>query len=564
MSDITKNQLTYEELVASLLSENAIDVATFEKIINCVSKGNNKLQQKEIYETFVFEEEWIYYLEGVIFSIEKIAKSPKSSIIDENVEVPIEKARKTTAAAVRHLSSHTNRIRGFDEDGVVMPTHLLSTEMREDKAIYENRFVYTLIKKLLKFVDDRYDSAKNDITTYTTNILKQSSEFKLKTADISYNLSIEVKTKNAEGIAVEKTEMLLEKIKLTKQRLEILLNTDFCRELSKAKLVTTPIIKTNILTMNVDYKNCYKLFLYISAYTSLGYSVQVADKNLSFDVDFFDDLTIVTALSLKAMTENNLIRQKVFQNIPYSDKKSKYRVINKIEFNPKFTREKSKDDTIINQYYFDKIKDAVTKAAKPTKSVVENTKTISQTFTRFFKTLSSINKGLYEDVLKINTPLPDRKKPISKKLANLNRQKEVYKNSQLLTRLMTRELNQQIKKEAGEKVRAEKLNFEYEKMLLEHNKKNKKVVKKKKIKNASTYIDKYVDKKIDVIVGRRKIINKTLLDVEYEKQRKRLEKQEATRAKHREAYRIKKEMQALNASEEKVHQLESENQNDNK
>ena len=86
------------------------------------------------------------------------------------------------------------------------------------------------------------------------------------------------------------------------------------KQLSKAKPVRPPIQKTNLLTKNVDYNNCYKLWLYISSYTYLGYSIEVKDKNLPVDGDYFDDLTVVTGLSLRqSFKERKIRRHRVFR-----------------------------------------------------------------------------------------------------------------------------------------------------------------------------------------------------------------------------------------------------------
>ena len=61
------------------------------------------------------------------------------------------------------------------------------------------------------------------------------------------------------------------------------------------KIVKPPIQKTNLRMKNVDYNSCYKLWLFISAYTNVGYAIDVKDKSLPVDAnDFKQDVDFET------------------------------------------------------------------------------------------------------------------------------------------------------------------------------------------------------------------------------------------------------------------------------
>lgn len=75
---------------------------------------------------------------------------------------------KIGADSVRHLSQNTQFLAPSD-DGGVHPTRILNVNTVETYDLYENRFIYHLIQRLLTFVDKRTDvifwSTGNEIAT---------------------------------------------------------------------------------------------------------------------------------------------------------------------------------------------------------------------------------------------------------------------------------------------------------------------------------------------------------------------------------------------------------------
>ncbi|MEG2675753.1 MAG: DUF2357 domain-containing protein, partial [Clostridia bacterium] len=69
-------------------------------------------------------------------------------------------ARAISTESVKHLAQHTNLISSVDKDGMVTPNKILNTTKEESFEIYENRFIYTLIKNLSAFITRRMDAIK--------------------------------------------------------------------------------------------------------------------------------------------------------------------------------------------------------------------------------------------------------------------------------------------------------------------------------------------------------------------------------------------------------------------
>ena len=105
-----------------------------------------------------FDLTWIEKIEEGMPEIDKIVENPRQFIKQERDVIPAVKIKRVSSESIQHLASHSYFVREIDEEsGNVTPDKLLSVENEEDLAIYENRFVKTLILKLYTFVSVRYD-----------------------------------------------------------------------------------------------------------------------------------------------------------------------------------------------------------------------------------------------------------------------------------------------------------------------------------------------------------------------------------------------------------------------
>lgn len=528
--ELSTDQQKFEDFFSRI---NAAD-SLFPSLVDAVGAGRNKLAHNQRNETFIIDDSWIMMIQDLLFSMELIAKNPKKFIKEEDFIVAVEKAKRTTSRSIRHLASHTNYIRGFDEDDMVIPSKVLTSEFDEELFIYENRFVYSLLKRLVKFVEDRFIAIRNNINSYDTNNYSMSSDFKYGRSEITYNLDMKIKTNRLTSAALDKNYQLLKDLDQIRKRVRILNNSEFARQLSKAKLVFPPIQKTNIIRMNLHYKNCYKLWLFISSFNSLGFSVEIEDKDLITDGDYFEDLTMLVGLSLKTLIANDKVRESIFSGVKYKPKNVKnYRNIERINYKPFFKNELKEKADEINEYYFYKIRELITKTARERAGDVVSVRTLEASFTRFFRQLSKVNQELLFTVLKLPEEKPDKNKltPIKKKILQLKDAKEVYKRRKLHTKLATSELNKIIENEAKALVKMEKLTFEYESMLL---------TKPKKKQLSATDKTKYIQKKKETVDSKLKLTNKNLLEIEEERQRKILEKKALAKERRRQKYAEKK------------------------
>ena len=67
-------------------------------------------------------------------------------------EVIVEKIKKVSLETVKHLAQNTQNIQDLDKNGDVVPKKLLNVQKEDTIDLYENRFIYTLVKRLEDFI----------------------------------------------------------------------------------------------------------------------------------------------------------------------------------------------------------------------------------------------------------------------------------------------------------------------------------------------------------------------------------------------------------------------------
>ena len=129
-------------------------------------------------------------------AINTIIENPRRFITTEEEVVPVSLAKKISADSVRHLSQNTQFLAPSD-DGGVHPTRILNVNTVETYDLYENRFIYHLIQRLLTFVDKRTDvifwSTGNEIR----NRFKMHSKIDDAYEEIEYNVEMTVKNRQS-------------------------------------------------------------------------------------------------------------------------------------------------------------------------------------------------------------------------------------------------------------------------------------------------------------------------------------------------------------------------------
>ena len=237
------------------------------------------------------------------------------------------------------------------------------------------------------------------------------------------------------------------------------------KSLSKIKPVRPPIQKTNLLKKNVDYNNCYKLWLYISSYTYLGYSTEVQDKSLPVDGDYYDDLTVIAGLSIQSMLTDNLLNKDKYKNIEFSEpKETEYELITNYSFVPEFDAKGGQaGEETINEYYFRRMKDELVRAAQEGEVAVETKLNVN--FMKYFRSVSRINDEMYNELIEeqIESNREDAKLSVLEtKRLKVKEQRERIRRRRLFLKLKWEEVERAQRMLERAEAKLEKLSEEVE------------------------------------------------------------------------------------------------------
>jgi len=139
---------------------------------NYINAGDNYIRQTRRIETKAFDDTFIDEMEEGLDAVAKILSNPRTFIKEEAELVQAGLAKKISALSVQHFASHSQYVRDVDAEGNVTPEKILTIHAETDTAIYENRFVMTLIKKCLTFIQTRYWYVVEHGETFDSDLLQ--------------------------------------------------------------------------------------------------------------------------------------------------------------------------------------------------------------------------------------------------------------------------------------------------------------------------------------------------------------------------------------------------------
>lgn len=254
----------------------SIDEALKHQTDNFIRNNKSDLDYNSSFNDDLTSLEWLEIIEEVCPYLDNIVRAPKVSLVGETEVRKIEKAKKTSVDTVKDLSKHTDYIDKVDpETGDVLPSKLLVSFREDTFNTYENRFIYTLILNLLRFIMEKEEKLK----AYKPKINKKLN-YNATTSNgkekVSINLEINTMPtgKAKEGSDIDKTVNNIKKrIKRIRQFINAWLASELIVSLEKqhAILVMPPVKKTNLILKNPNFKMATKLWDYL-------YSVNVLDK----------------------------------------------------------------------------------------------------------------------------------------------------------------------------------------------------------------------------------------------------------------------------------------------
>ncbi len=274
-------------------------------IFKALRNGQKEIYNKSIRETKIFDDNFLSVMQSAFQCVSRICRDPKKALKYEQEVVAIEKAKKIDTDSIRHLASHTHLIKNVSADGSVTPSKILTTYSEDRLDIYENVFIKTLINRLVRFLEDRlkivkenYMSSQADLVQYKNSILVGNT-----TLDVSF--SVKIANQIDEDLA--KAKKNLEDLENITALFRSLKGSILYQAVAKVKDVVPPIMKTNIILHNPDFKVAYNTWLFMERNTNIGYDVITKERkhkdseNIALDLDRIGTIAIAQVLAYRGL-----------------------------------------------------------------------------------------------------------------------------------------------------------------------------------------------------------------------------------------------------------------------
>lgn len=296
--DLDKRQdvvkITYDKLHRQTGAELESD-EFYQYFYNLLETGMNYCQFTNVRLHKEVDEDWIAAIEAALPALHQCVMNPRKFIEEEREVVNIAMARNITTESIRHLTQHADLIDKYDdEDGTVIPNRILNVFKEESLNIYENRFICTLVGELQHFVNRRYnvifENSKNELGSF----FELESRIDNYTETVDYKIRVNIRDKQTDVDNERENEDIFARLDKIHRHVNGLATTDFINQMRQFPAVRHPIVKTNVIAKNSNYKKCHELWNFIYSYDKVGYKVNLLRQepviSREFERDIFQNL----------------------------------------------------------------------------------------------------------------------------------------------------------------------------------------------------------------------------------------------------------------------------------
>ena len=287
---------------------------------------DSEMDYRSLFQSDLLVFDWVDEMEFACPYIDIIVRNPKLTLIQEKNVVKVERAKRVNVDSVKNLAKNTHYINKIKDDQSVEPKKILEVRNEETFNIYENRFLYTLIDDMARFIRD-----KEQILNHFELIENKRMEYAATTKAAGEKIHIEVAI-SSESLPNQKIDKKLEEeIKKVKKRLKRIkdyisswYHSSMMKQLERehVKPIKPPLKKTNITLKNPNFRIAARLWDFIRAYdldekennqnnTNLNDSIELLKGFL--DHSFFIDYSVLNSMNTqkrmqkKTMTEYALV-----------------------------------------------------------------------------------------------------------------------------------------------------------------------------------------------------------------------------------------------------------------
>ena len=305
MDDRQKFDAYVEKLNAIMRSDEFYQ--TFRRRLRA-SKPQLKLAKKS--RTKQFETDWIEMIESCITNLDNIVRNPRKFIVIEEDIVDISLARAISTESVKHLAQHTNMIASVDKEGNVTPNKILNTTKEESFEIYENRFIYTLLKNLYNFITRRMDAIKKAYVNDNILELDVDANFYMGKTRVFYNLELIGSLPSDVEQEIQGSDLkIVERVTKLQRIISDFLSSPFAKQMVNSAPVRPPITRTNVILKNPDFKKALVLWQFIESYSKMGFSVENVSEKMAVDEDVetaVSDMMFICNSLMEGLVQNKV------------------------------------------------------------------------------------------------------------------------------------------------------------------------------------------------------------------------------------------------------------------
>lgn len=364
-------------------------------LFNELQQGEKTIYNKTVRETKIFDGNFLDVVIGAYPSLLKICRDPKKTLAYMQEVVAMEKAKKVDSESIRHLASHTQYIRDINEQNEVIPSKILSTYAEDNIGIYENRFIKSLINRVIVFLDTRLKLMDENLESISADEIRYKNNIKLSHRKIDLEMNIKISNEILDE--TQKARELFDKTKNALDKYRALKGTGLYQAVAKLKDVVPPIMKTNIILHNPDFKIAYNLWLYIDRTTEVGYNVQSDEKTNDDDDVIFNDFNHIGVFLI-----NDLMHQRGIQSLEAFEgeknvRELKHDDITKYELEPKDIKLSHQE---ISEYLLSRISEIFEEKYKESLS---QGLSYEMSVQRVFREMIDVLNRIYPNLFGVNT-----------------------------------------------------------------------------------------------------------------------------------------------------------------
>ncbi len=268
--------------------------------------GESYLRQTERMEVKAFDDSFIVEMEEGMEAVGRIIANPRTFIKEQAEIVEAGLAKKISARSVSHLASHAQFVRSVDEESHVHPDKILTIFSETDAHIYENRFIMTLIRRSMVFLQERYNFILEHGETYDSDLLLLHTKVEIDGLTYTVDSRIKVSTPSTDAGESKRNQELISRMMQIREKIAYFHRSPCTQEMKGAKEVASPIHMTNMLLKQPDYHRAYELWCFLDQYESLGISFDVTERKQRFDTEYFDRIYNLLTASLLTLASNRV------------------------------------------------------------------------------------------------------------------------------------------------------------------------------------------------------------------------------------------------------------------